>query len=414
MINTVLFDLDGTLLPMVQETFVKTYMGDLVTFFSARGLDGKKLMKSFWAGVEASVKNDGSRRNEEVFWDQVTGIMGEEILERMPEFEEFYREAFQKVKRVAEPNPLAKAGITLLKKKGYMVVAATSPLFPKIATESRIRWAGLVPEDFALITTYENSTFCKPNLDYYREILSKIGKTPEECLMVGNDVDEDMCTRELGMENFLLSDFIISRKGTDIRGFRQGGFEELYAYIEELPDLKMLSMKERAEQGGFTKAGVIAVADLEFDHAFRKYCAENVCGQYGKNLSCPPSCGTPEEMEAKARNYEQALVLQTIYKPEDLTNAAEMKKLKKEHNIRSRKFVEQLRTEGMAGILANAGPCSFCAECAGLEGESCRFPEELSSCLSAYCINAQKMAERCGMEYWCKDGQVAFFSIYFF
>ena len=114
------------------------------------------------------------------------------------------------------------------------MVLATNPLCPAIATQSRARWAGLTPEDFALITTYENSAFCKPNPDYYREILGKLNLKPEECLMVGNDVQEDMVARMLGMEVFLLTDCIINRDGTDISRFPNGGFDDLLAFLRSV------------------------------------------------------------------------------------------------------------------------------------------------------------------------------------
>lgn len=107
-------------------------------------------------------------------------------------------------------------------------------MFPAIATESRTRWAGLQPEDFALYTTYENFRYCKPNLDYYREILTKLGCAPEECLMVGNDVGEDMVTRELGMQVFLLTPCLINKSGADISAYPNGGFDDLLRFVETL------------------------------------------------------------------------------------------------------------------------------------------------------------------------------------
>ena len=166
-----------------------------------------------------------------------------------------------------------------------------------------------------------------------------------------------------------------------------------------------------AQGYGYTKTAVIQVSEMEFNHDYRKYCEANYCGQYGNNHACPPDCGTPSEMEEKARRYEYALVLQTIYSYEELSELAVKKE---EHNERTRKLAEQLKKEGYKGILANAGPCTYCKECARIKGETCRFPEELSSCISAYCISAEKMAASCEMEYWCKDKQVAFFSVWFF
>ena len=67
------------------------------------------------------------------------------------------------------------------------------------ATYERIRWAGLTNDDFECITTYENIGYCKPKKEYYTAVANAIGVLPEECLMVGNDVDDDMPAAEFGM-----------------------------------------------------------------------------------------------------------------------------------------------------------------------------------------------------------------------
>jgi FMN phosphatase YigB (HAD superfamily) len=121
--------------------------------------------------------------------------------------------------------------IALAKEKGLRVALATNPIFPAIATESRIRWSGLSPEDFELYTTYENSRFCKPNPEYYRDILAQLNVKPEECLMVGNDVEEDMVAQTLGMQVFLLTDCLINQKNADISVYPHGGYPELMEYI---------------------------------------------------------------------------------------------------------------------------------------------------------------------------------------
>ena len=162
-ITTVLFDLDGTLLPMDQEIFVKAYLGGLCKKLAPLGYEPRALSAAIWKGTEAMVKNDGSRLNEEVFWETFCGLMGENARKDEPVFEEFYRKEFQQVAQVCGRNPTAKELIDRLKAKNLRLVLATNPLFPAIATHSRVRWAGLEPEDFCHITTYENSRFCKPN-----------------------------------------------------------------------------------------------------------------------------------------------------------------------------------------------------------------------------------------------------------
>ena len=126
------------------------------------------------------------------------------------------------------------AAVTVRKIKtaGYRVALATNPLFPSFATESRIRWAGLQPEDFELYTTYENSRFCKPNPAYYQAVVDALGVKPNECLMVGNDASDDVAAEELGMRVFLLTDCLINQKGADLSGYPQGGFADLLRYLK--------------------------------------------------------------------------------------------------------------------------------------------------------------------------------------
>ena len=63
MITTVLFDLDGTLLPMDQEVFVQDYLGRMAKYLAPHGYDPDLLVKALWAGTGAMVKNDGAALN---------------------------------------------------------------------------------------------------------------------------------------------------------------------------------------------------------------------------------------------------------------------------------------------------------------------------------------------------------------
>ena len=234
-IKAVLFDLDGTLLPMDQEEFVKSYLGLLGKRLVPKGYEFEKFTKVMWAGVGAMVKNDGTCTNEESFWKVFTEAFGEKSLEDKPFIDEFYDTEFNKVQAVCGFNSKAKEIITLVKEKGFLPVLATNPLFPHTATENRMRWAGLEPEMFAAYTTYEDCHFCKPNPKYYQELLEKLQLKPEECVMVGNDFDEDIVPTEgLGMKTFLLTDCLINKNGADFSKYPQGDFEALRNYLETL------------------------------------------------------------------------------------------------------------------------------------------------------------------------------------
>ena len=211
-IKAVLFDLDGTLLKMDQDEFVKVYFKLLAGRMAPKGYQPEKLIECIWAGTKAMIKNDGSCRNEEVFWNCFEETFGEKAMKDKAYIDAFYAGDFEKAKVACGFNGKSAELIHKLQEKGVPVILATNPLFPAVATGKRIRWAGLEPEDFLLYTTYENSHYCKPNPKYYQEILQKVGFRPEECLMVGNDVQEDMVAGQLGMKVFLLTDCLINKE----------------------------------------------------------------------------------------------------------------------------------------------------------------------------------------------------------
>ena len=231
----ILFDLDGTLLPMDQDAFIQAYFSRLAKKLAPQGYDPEKLIKAIWGGTAAMVKNDGSVTNEEAFWDFFATIFGEESRQDEPLFAEFYRTDFQQVQSACGFDARAAQAVATLKEMGFTLALATNPIFPAIATESRMRWAGLNQRDFALYTTYENSCHCKPNPDYYRDVLAALGAAPEECLMVGNDVAEDMVAETLGMKVFLLTDCLINKQDKDISVYPHGSFGELLDFVNSLP-----------------------------------------------------------------------------------------------------------------------------------------------------------------------------------
>ena len=230
-ITTILFDLDGTLLPMDNEEFTREYFKLLCQRFVPLGYDSRALVDGVWAGTYAMVKNDGSCTNEKAFWNKFAEKMGIGVLKHKPLFDAFYLEEFNEAKKVCGFSENTVCTVKALKSSGYRIALATNPIFPAAATESRIRWAGFEPSDFELYTTYENIGYCKPNTEYYKEILRRLNVSAEECLMVGNDVGEDMVAETVGINVFLLTDNLINKDKKDISVFHRGGFDDLTIYL---------------------------------------------------------------------------------------------------------------------------------------------------------------------------------------
>lgn len=234
MIKNVLFDLDGTLLPMDMDEFTNGYFKFLVkkAMSNSDRYEPETLIKTIWGGVKAMVINGGKACNEDAFWAYFASIYGEEALKDRAIFDEFYDKDFKCAKEFTGYNPEAKETVDACKKAGYKVVLATNPIFPESATRQRTNWAGLDVDDFEAFTTYENSTYCKPNPKYYLELLEKLGMNPAECLMVGNDVTEDMeAGLAAGMQVFLITDCMINKEKKDIDAYPHGSFKGLREYL---------------------------------------------------------------------------------------------------------------------------------------------------------------------------------------
>lgn len=173
-------------------------------------------------------------------------------------------------------------------------------------------------------------------------------------------------------------------------------------------------MIDWAVEEGFAAAAIITTDQIVFDPSFRPYCAENLCGQYGVNYTCPPDCGTVDEMKERILKHKYALVLQTIWQISDYSDKPAIKEAKGRHNAAALRLLRRFRDAGCDGLPVGASGCALCSPCAKKEGLPCRHPELKYSCMSAYCIFVAKLAQACNMEYDCGKGLLAFFGMFVF
>ena len=230
--NAILFDMDGTLLPMDFDTFTKGYFKLLAGKLSPLGIEPDLLIKCVWAGTKAMVKNDGSKLNREVFWEVFAQASGKDSAPFIEKSDEFYVKEFEGARAFTGENPLAKKAVELARKTGAKVICATNPIFPLNGQLKRLSWVGLGENDFDHVTSYESECCSKPNPQYYLNVCERIGVKPEDCLMIGNDVVEDMQTASsVGMDCYMVTDWAIMNG--EWNG-KKGTFSELVEYLEQL------------------------------------------------------------------------------------------------------------------------------------------------------------------------------------
>lgn len=235
--KAVFFDLDGTLLPMDMDEFLGKYFGLLNRYAVQIGLDAQRFSTALNASVRAMATDATDRMNEQVFWDSFHELYGEDDPAIDEAIGRFYSTVFPHIGDGFQPDPAAARAVSALREKGYRLFLTTMPLFPRLAVEWRCRWAGVDPDAFERITTYDNSFACKPDLRYYRQNLELAGCKPEEVLMVGNNTREDLAALELGFDAYLVTDWLLDPDGFPIETVKHGSLADFADFAEGLPSL---------------------------------------------------------------------------------------------------------------------------------------------------------------------------------
>ena len=232
MLKAVLFDLDGTLLPMNEEPFIKKYLGLLSLRMEDKGYPRDLFIKTLWDGTKNMYLNDGSKTNEEVFWDTVVSVFGKDSLNDKDYLDEFYTNEFLETKTECGDNPLAKPIVKFVKDNNLLCILSTNPLFPRVATKSRMGFVNLEESDFDYYSYYENSKFTKPNPKYFQEILDKFNLKSDEVILFGNNTYEDgECTLQLGIKTYIVKGYIINHPKTK-NSFQEITMEEIISTIK--------------------------------------------------------------------------------------------------------------------------------------------------------------------------------------
>lgn len=233
-IKAVLFDLDGTLLPLDQNEFIKGYFKGLIKALLPLGIDAETLKTTVWQGTYAMIKNDGTKTNEEAFFSYFESVCKTDMGKFRALADNYYATDYKKLIDITQPTSLAREAVSLARENGRMVVLATNPLFPEVAQHTRIRFAGLDPSDFDFVTTYESDSYAKPNPKYYLSICKRLGVMPEECLMIGNDEAEDMhAASSVGMSCYLIDDCALRSPDKAWTG-EHGSFSELIEKLKKI------------------------------------------------------------------------------------------------------------------------------------------------------------------------------------
>jgi FMN phosphatase YigB (HAD superfamily) len=234
--KAILFDLDGTLLNIDMEIFLQYYFMEMIRAAQDAGYqDGKTMVEQVFSSTSLMIGDlSPSILNEEAFMGDFLPRCKYPEAEVRAFFDHFYQQYFPLLKIHCCPFPGIPEMMEGLFRNDFKVVIATNPVFPREAILQRLQWAGIGDHPYALITSYEEMHFCKPHKEYYEEICRRIGVAPQDCLMVGNDVDEDLPAGLTGMKTFLVEDMLLDKEHSNLQSDFRGKVSDMINFMGKI------------------------------------------------------------------------------------------------------------------------------------------------------------------------------------
>lgn len=200
---TLLLDLDDTLLNTNLQVFMPAYFQALANHVCGH-VPTEPFLRALIGGVHRMNDNEDPRKTlREVFDSYFFTELGIPQDELQDILDDFYDTVFPSLAGLTTHNSGAVEFIQWAESRGFRVAIATDPLFPIKATHQRLRWAGFDPEQFELVSAFEDFHFTKAHPAYYAEVLGSLGWQEGPVLMAGNDVHRDILpTQRLGLMTF--------------------------------------------------------------------------------------------------------------------------------------------------------------------------------------------------------------------
>ena len=140
---------------------------------------------------------------------------------------------------------------------------------------------------------------------------------------------------------------------------------------------------ELAERFGFSHWGVFPTDKLYFRQEVRDMCEVNKCGKYDSCWTCPPACGTLEEITEEAKKYTWGLLLQTTATLEDDFDIENMMQAAEDQKVHFNEIIAHLREEDEDFLPMSSGACTVCETCTYPDAP-CRFPKKAIPSMEAY------------------------------
>ena len=233
-IQAVFFDLDGTLIDVDMHQFIPGYLRRLTDYMRDQ-VSPTRAIQALHSAVAAMFANTDADRTLESILLEVLDVELSISPQRYAEcLKRFYQNDLEALRPLVTGHPLSSQLIESSLGRGWKVVLATNPIFPRVVIDARLTWGELDGEAFHHVTAYETAHFCKPSPSFFEELLCQLQLPAEACLMVGNDTLHDLSASQVGIKTCLLTEWSIRRSGACFKANWEGNHEELLALIESV------------------------------------------------------------------------------------------------------------------------------------------------------------------------------------
>ncbi len=236
---TMLIDLDDTLLGNNMDTFIPEYFGRLSNHLSALVKPELLLPALLTATREMTQNLEINRTLQETFNHSFFPSLTLDKEKMALLIDEFYKSQFPKLKAITKVIPASKSLIEKCIQREYPVGIATNPLFPRTAIIQRLQWAGLDPSSFpfALIPSYEDFHFAKPNPAFFAEFLARLGFPDQPAIMIGNDKYYDIdSARSFGIPAFWVAQSSEHVSNPPDAGTGVGTLDDIITWVDDLDE----------------------------------------------------------------------------------------------------------------------------------------------------------------------------------
>lgn len=236
MIKNIMFDMDGTLINTNHERFDYLYLKYIFNKFKKMGYKYEDVSLIVISGENKIRNNKGPLTNKEVFIKHIKDNLNIDEKEIIALMDDFHNNEYNNLKKCIKKIELARVMVEVLSEKGYNLIVATNPQFSKTAIEKRLEWGNIDKNLFSYITTYDNSHYCKPNENYYMEILKNNNLNADETIMIGNDCFYDAAIEKIGVPCYIITNYVRSKEYLN-NCTKKGDYNDLMELIIDLPKL---------------------------------------------------------------------------------------------------------------------------------------------------------------------------------